>query len=619
MSRMRLNPLPSKAEYAAFDRLLENPSKGFLNIKEEAKRQGGWIEEAGVGERLVCVLAGPFTGTYTFSRPRVMYNPDLETTCRNRLAQTGLWWWKTQEVNKRLAPLLPVVFDALRTVGQEETRGAVMVEEQRKKDLIKRMGRLQAALDPREYEARAEVGLGFDHGPANEWEAEPWDEIVGQMPPPPPGRGRPRDTAWKAKSEITAIKRMLEETRDDVYGLLNPSSYVNRISRKIYILAQVGGVDVGSVVKAIQEQPKRIFTFVDTLSVPGKRPERARWARALVTTFSEDEALKALFPNVEGVKQGRISPHDQRDTPLVRYALNHYPSWIQVAERLVPADATRPEWSSGGRVERPLTKAERRKEGTAELLGRAEGWKELGVASSDFRYVLEHFTKEQMSLMTDTIASVQGPDEREAMAETVEGRRVLQHMADKNWREILRDHDFATGVARQVRDRRYAAQATGDIYAAATDEACERFHKRALKFNFIPGVRPLTTLAEFTREGDEMRHCVGGYFFQRRSWCFAFVAPDGSRATLELGGDGSQRQFFGPENSSPSAAARRMLAEFKEANRLNLVAMRSHAFPPKEEVVLENENIPVYRPRFQPVRRAGAARRHDLFDPDDGG
>ena len=617
MARMRLNPLPSNAEYAAFDRLLENPSKAFRNIKEEAKRQGGWIEEARVGERLVCVLAGPFTGTYTFARPRVTYNPDLETTCRNRLAQTGLWWWKTQEVNKRLAPLLPVVLDALRTVGQEEPVGPVMREEHRKKELVWRMGRLQAALDPRDYEARAEVGLGFDHGPFNEWEAEHWDEVVQQLPPPPPGRGRPRDPAWKAKSEITANKRILEETRDDVYGLLNPNSHANRIARKIYILAQVGGVDVGSVAKAIQEQPKRIFTFLDTLSVPGKRPERARWARALVTTFSEDEALKALFPNVEGVKQGRISPNYQRDTPLVRYALNHYPSWIQVAERLIPTDATRPEWSSGGMVEHPLTKAERRKEGTAELLSHAQGWKELGVANSDFRYVLEHFTKEQMFLMSDTIASVQGPDEREALAETVEGRRVLQHIADKNWREILRDHDFATGVARQVRERRYAAQAARG-YTAATDEACERFHKRALKFNLIPGVRPLTTLAEFTREGDGMRHCVGGYFFQRRSWCFAFVAPDGSRATLELGEDGNQRQFFGPENSSPSAATRKLLADFKEANRLNLLAMRSRAFPPKEEVVLENENIPVPPRQRAPVRGARAARRQDLFDPDDG-
>jgi hypothetical protein len=96
------------------------------------------------------------------------------------------------------------------------------------------------------------------------------------------------------------------------------------------------------------------------------------------------------------------------------------------------------------------------------------------------------------------------------------------------------------------------------------------------------GVRPLITKSEYKCEGDEMKHCVHsmGYYLKRDGYEFAIAAPDGTRATLELDSKrGTVRQLFGPNDSTPSAATRKMAEAFLAVNRNNIALMRQGRFP----------------------------------------
>jgi len=115
-------------------------------------------------------------------------------------------------------------------------------------------------------------------------------------------------------------------------------------------------------------------------------------------------------------------------------------------------------------------------------------------------------------------------------------------------------------------------------------ESASAFKKGARQFTMIEGVRPLTTEEEYKCEGDELGHCVysRGYMFKKDAFEFGFTAPDGTRATLELGTGGIVRQFFGPQNGPASPATREMLREFLAVNADKIKAMKVGEFPVKE-------------------------------------
>jgi hypothetical protein len=357
-------------------------------------------------------------------------------------------------------------------------------------------------------------------------------------------------------------------------------------------------VDYDSVIEAIKAQPKRLRTFSGALSFPGRREERARWARELLTSYSLDKAMKAWFPRVESI----TSIQDVLDTyepALVRYALATVPSWLQIADKIGRAQVEEDKaWfgaiagGAEGYISMPLDGASPqtlRKAGASTILDQAGKFRKARVPSKAFQDVMKRYKRVEMNLISDTLLMAQRPDTREVLAETNEGRRVLQHIMDMDWRAVLRDHDRVVEADRTGMMRRYNDQ---NAEQSADDAALTRYHSRAAAFIFPRGVRPLTTKGEFLVEGQQMEHCVAGYFYQRRSWCFGFDAADGTRATLELGKDGSVNQFYGKGNSSASAGANKLLAEFRSVNAENIAKMRKGEFPPKELVEIEVTNHP---------------------------
>jgi hypothetical protein len=395
--------------------------------------------------------------------------------------------------------------------------------------------------------------------------------------------------------------------RDLVKNMNHPA---NELAQEIYLLSQVGGVDFDSVIAAIKAQPKRLLTFVNHLRIPGRREERARWARALLTSYSENDALKAWFPRVPGITTLMQLDGRPREAALIRYALVDFPNWVQVAEKLAREDQTAlneerlraigPEF-----VPMPLSPVQQLREiGARMLLRYADSFKMAKIPAPVYRALVRKYNSTQLQMLTDTLLLMRDAGTNEVLAETVEGRRALQHLADADWREVLRDHDLVVQADTTARERRNAIYMAAGAYVAPDDAALERFHGRSKAFILPPGVRPLTTRAEFEQEGAQMGHCVAHYFNQRRSWCFAFEAPDGQRATLELTGTGDVAQFYGPKNASAGAGPRRLLSEFMQLNADNIKAMRKGAFPPKEFVQLELTNYPGEGVAQNPYRRS---------------
>jgi hypothetical protein len=557
--RLRLNPLPSSAEYAAFDRMFENPSKAFFNISNEVKKQGGWDEKTDDGT-LFCILAGPYAGTYIFGRPNVRYTPAFDTRINRHGRARPLYLWRQDRVNEKLKDLPAFILEQHPELAPSKYQTATLQ-------------------DKLAHAARLRDG-NFDNVD-EEYEATQFTPI-------------------EVSARVRALEDELEAKQLDPTGLKDITSKANGLAQKIYLLSQVGGVDFDSVVAALKEKPKRLLTFMDYLPVPARREERARWARALMTTFSEKAALRAWYPRVESVTN--MQRVDVVEPAVVRYALANFPSWLQVAERL--GRASREEREQMG-FPMDSSVAALRDSGEAIILGEAVRYKEAGVPAKAFQDLLRRYDHAQLRLISDTIGSARQPYTAEVLAETPEGRRVLQHIADMDWREVLRDHDFVVAAAQEAYNRQITASGT----AGTPDEpALMRFHSRANAFTLPAGVKPLTTRAAFAIEGQQMGHCVGGYFGQRRSWCFSFIAPDGSRATLELTGSGRVAQFYGRGNSNPSASTRALLKQFLEINKENIEKMKTGAFPPKELVQMEVNNFPGEGAAQNPYRRRPMSR-----------
>lgn len=591
MARLRLNPLPSSAQYAAFERMLENPSKAFFTISNEVKKQGGYDEKTPDGT-LFAVFRGPFTGTYIFGRPRVSYIPDFES----KLSATGRGAPLVRHRKRQIAALLkdlPAVIYEHNALQRYPDLSPVEAVERENADL-REHAQYRISQWEREIENLKRELLTIEKGakrrraddyeeapewvPANAYEAE---FAGGDFEGPP-------RTPDRVKARIRGLQMLIEDYKADPLRLTDPDSTSGGlIATKIYILSQAGGVDYDSVIAAIKAKPKRLLTLAGPLPIPGRREERARFARALLTTFSLNEALAAQFPNVESVQlvTGEYSGHDPK---LIRYALANWKSWVNFAEQLV-ADRQYLNVMGIGEPSSKEHKAAARRSGANVIVTEARRFQELKVPSADFREIIKRFNSRDMMFITDTLQAAARPFTREILAETVEGRRVIQHIADRDWREVLRDHDRVVAAQREAYRRTPPA-------TPADDAALVRFHSRNRHFTLIPGVRPLVQKDEFFVEGNEMDHCVGGYFYQRQSWCFAFRAPDGTRATLELTGNGQVRQFYGPHNGPASTATRAMLKEFQAVNAENIALMKKGQFPPAEEVKAEVNDHPAAPP-----------------------
>lgn len=352
--------------------------------------------------------------------------------------------------------------------------------------------------------------------------------------------------------------------------LARKQQHFSSVALFLYILAQAAGMPVQSVLAAVRAQPKRLIGM-HRVFMPTRARDRVRFARVFLQTWSEPKALKILLPNVEGRFPVRAASSAFGDAGRIQYAFNFVPSWKQLAHRT--ADEWRPHHSDEAAASFVLMKA--------------KDFQELGYPAKDFREVLRRYP-ENLGRIVDSLRMIE--DNREDLAGDVEGRRLLQQVEDRDWREVIRAHDE---LAERYR-RGYAQPQSGIKGPEAA-----AWHAQARKWDLPRGVVPLTTQEEFVREGNVMRHCVGMYFWQRKSLVFSITGSDGTRATVEVSPkDGRIIQLYGPENRKPSEAT---VAAANELIRLNFPSeVRAVSNPQRRPVVVVFEPSPgVMEPSFQ--------------------
>lgn len=332
----------------------------------------------------------------------------------------------------------------------------------------------------------------------------------------------------------------------------------------VYILSQVAGWSLERLLSELDKEPRRVLSRV---SFPQRLKDRQLYARTFFKNWSAQEAQKATYPKVPGI--GAVPPY---------YVVPHLfhilvPSWKQKVKDLPLShffDLESLEAERDGMVhdgvslDHPdmrsvLAKLEGGMEVRIHELCRfattQHSFKILGIERDEFKGMVYTWPFQQLHRLRDTLWTARRA--KGQLVESLEGRRVLQAVERRDWKAVLRAHDFVT----QFRQ----------VVSLASVARCEAFHVQARSFVCPPGVTPLCTQEEFRREGEEMGHCVGGYFWQRKNWCFAFLASDGTRATMELhrspSGSLSAVQFHGPENSTASTQCFRLRRKFLVANR----------------------------------------------------
>jgi hypothetical protein len=532
-------------------RLRENPSKAYENIVNAVKETGGWIQKKGEHDPdyFYGVLSGPYAGTYIMGYKKFQYKPRFLFGLSVTVQTLSLVRRMNDAVLAKIGPLRKAVDEALEKIGKRYADNTPNMDdtwwERHKGDLEYE---LQDARESGEEVAR-----------------------VGRLSGQVSRAVKAPDTERKKHEEVNRINAALK-------------SGPRRIAEALYILCEVSGTPQSHVIESLQEQPKRILTLIDrTEFIPTRLTDRKRFGAELLRTWSYKAALKRIVPGVEGDLSPFVGSSGTQRVARLRAILSGVPSWKQIALREVPEERTEPiigalraMRSMRGEATPPVTRsAERRIE---EFLSKASmlyaDLKELGVRDGEFRELLQKRGLDWMTHFRDALRSAQ--EGREVLAETNEGRQVIRALNERDWVRVHREHDRAVEASVTARNRGMDGE---------QDEASsEAFKSRARQFTLIEGVRPLTTNEEYKCEGTEMRHCVYsmGYFYKKDSFEFAFKAPDGTRATLELAKNGVVRQFFGPRDSTPSKATKQMLQEFLEVNASNIAAMKKGQFPLKQ-------------------------------------
>ena len=349
-----------------------------------------------------------------------------------------------------------------------------------------------------------------------------------------PAITRRRDQVDLRTKQLYKILRSIPAHFEDFQAAL--------FAEHLYILAQASGTPLEKVVQDLQDEPRRALSIKEIPELP-RQEDRRRFGKVFFQTWSVKKALRAILPNVEG---------DVLNLPEVgvekaRQGLTGFPSWRQTARRYGKEEAHARGLKPHGAYDEFA--------GTLSLVDSITAWRKSGIGLGEARKLAAALSIYEGRLLTDTLDMLH--QYKEELAETVEGRRVLQAREDKDWKAIIRAHDFVNRVRQRAGHKKTAIQ---EKQAAA-------FHAGARKFVLPPGVIPLTTREEFEREGEEMSHCVGMYFWQRKSYCFSFRAPDGCRATLEWNTEQGPVQFYGQGNSEAGPGCRGLLAGFIMKNK----------------------------------------------------
>ena len=520
-------------------RVRQNPSKGFETILAAVKASDGWVLSAGRGMFEYGVLSGPMTGTYTLGQKFNRYKPDFESAVFGPKRTDARF-----KILKVLKPLINVV----------RAMGLTVDKHPRPRKSIK--------------QTKAEILTLIEND--EEYFPDPRAML----------------------DEFTADPKGFTKKRNDeqmTADMLRSPSF--KMAEKLYVLSQAGGVPVNTVIEQVKEKPKRLLSL-DMVRIPTRLTDRTRYAAEFLRTWSAGKAADRIVPNVEGGMPTLLRAYGRWDPEEIRNLLNKVPSWRQMAAAQESGSEklrTRLQWSaqvmSGGHAlpaPMPLSAkeikerdrqiaTERTTSWIDNMLGIMHQFQDEGISAKVFReQLVRKYESPQLVRLLDAFIGVR--EGAAQLVQTPEGRLLVRAREEKDWPRLLRGHDQAVAAAGQMRD----TSSEKNLAEA------ESFKRGAEQFTMIPGVRPLITKSEYKCEGDEMKHCVHsmGYYLKRDGYEFAIAAPDGTRATLELDSKmGTTRQLMGPEDSTPSAATRKMANAFLAINKNNIALMRQGKFP----------------------------------------
>lgn len=540
---------------------LSNPSKAFLTIQAAVKESGGWYFK-GVDRWYYVVLSGPYTGTFELGPQTFLWHRGWKLPFSGGFQTQALRKTYEQRLWDKLGPL-PALFGVTSLVDE------VPVSEQEVwfelatlwkrsgltlKDFIQDVharhakrrkptgrpanGRRLSTLGP--VRLRSEYLL-------KELDRFRWDFLRDETTP----EDQRVLKAFEDKLNFAFARpeKLPKVDSPDWVWAISARWYVGDVHKRrprgamllAYLLGQCAGLSAYEVTQRLAESPgrKKLFEEISNQEVrtfgegiiPSRMTDRARFSKVLFRTWSVQQAQKALLTQVEG-----LLPTPSSNLPLTRYALAGVPSWKGKARSFT----------------------ELKGEGLLlSLQEAASDARKAGVTAKEFRELWQTLPRQQFYNLLDVLEWLFQARGRPAFAEVYailgeseHGRRVLQAYDERNFKFLLREHDFIDEVWQEARGR------------SVDSDAAEKFHALAATFAFPEGVTPLCTREDFKREGKEMDHCVAGYFWQTRSLCFSFKAPDGSRATLELAHPRTPRQFSGVKNSKPSQACYRLLRSF---------------------------------------------------------
>ena len=514
----------------------ENPSKAYERLVAAVKADpGGWIRKLG-DFHYYGVLKGPLTGTYVLGSRSNRYMPRF---------QFGLPY-----LNVITMPLfrhsLGAVLDKIHPILEA-------VLEIRPWDTKNFDPKVEAPMGPEEYDEFSRWALTDEQGSSAQLARYDKD----------PEKYRAGEAEHKALRGLTYSRQY-------------------RDAEKLYILSQAGGVPVEEVAAALRQKPKRLLGLA-TFDIPTRGTDRTRFAAEFLRTWSYSAALKRILPNVEGDISQYVSISSTQTPQVYRDLLSGVASWKQLAERDTMAwqdseslGSIRAAYERGDFPALRTAKEQKdinNKNWIERMLLLQRSANKAGIKAAEFRALMRKHDNAQLTLLVDAMVAIDRGVV--VLAETPEGRLLIRAREERDWPRILRGHDLATAAAGEASRRDLSSDPAEQLADA------EKFKRGAEQFNFPPGVKPLVTEPEYAREGSEMTHCVRSmsYHLSRAGYEFAFEAPDGTRATLELAKEGVVRQFFGPSDSPPSVATKRLLNEFLKLNAANIAQMRAKRFP----------------------------------------
>ncbi|MGA1706899.1 MAG: hypothetical protein ACO39X_07645 [Candidatus Nanopelagicaceae bacterium] len=209
------------------------------------------------------------------------------------------------------------------------------------------------------------------------------------------------------------------------------------------------------------------------------------------------------------------------------------------------------------------------------LLDVERGGQYLQLTAAELRDLIykKKFTKRDVDLLYDTIRTVQENEGEFPL--TREGLLYMQHIRDRRWRQVVRDHDGVMALSEQYRRARWERQKAEKI------AGLEQVRKITAVLDFLPGITPLLTDTDFEREADQMKHCIAGYARSPHYHNFHIRHPDtGDHSTLQLDLYGNIRQHYGVKNSAVSGTQKEYAREFVNLNK----SRRKFSSTPKNDL-----------------------------------